>query len=92
MDIERDDTEAWVFEHKLPAKITRENIAKTMQQLSVYADYELRGNSAIIRVQHDTGTGMYFAKAGDEFFWLKQKSFKNETKGNFSIYHIKLEE
>lgn len=84
--------EAWTLDFKVPAKITRANIDYVVQHLSLNTSLEIKGNTAILRAQHDSGTLQYFAKGGEEIFWLKQKSFKSEIKGCFTIFHIRLEE
>jgi hypothetical protein len=50
---------------------------------------EMRGKVALVKVMTNSGTGNYMSSAGTDLDWLRRKSFKQEHKGHFSVYHFK---
>jgi len=69
--------------------ITLSVLERIVPNLSVSSSLEMRGKVALVKVMTNSGTGNYMSSAGTDLDWLRRKSFKQEHKGHFSVYHFK---
>lgn len=59
-----------------------------IKTLHVFAEVEDKGNHCLIRVHHNTGTGEYLARGGDELYALKGLAAEVRKAGSIDIYKI----
>jgi len=62
-----------------------------LRSFSLHTELEQRVHDVIVRVQEFSGGSEYLARGMDDHWFLKNTAYKEERRGTFTLYYIKLD-
>lgn len=72
--------------------VTKETLPVILHELSLSSSIENMGSYAIVRIMNDQGTSQFLSEGPADLAWLKSKSYKHETRGNYTLFWVRYQE